>query len=458
MDMLFSTEFLDMLLRFLICVAVIWVIVDRFYSRKSKRRDFYFTFMLISIAIFFIVYFMIYVLEDMKGKTSMGVGIGLFGIFSIMRYRTDTMPVREMTYLFVTICLSVVNALAVSMSYGELIATNFIVILSVWLCEKKLKLDTSKLVQYDRIELIKPERRDELMADLRLRTGLDVLNVEVGAIDFLRDMAMLRVYYKPRHQNGDKDIDNMLKIKNSMLTAFALLAMATPAAAQSEGGMLLEADAEKKITKDLSIGIGGDFRTRNDFATVDRWSLGVKANYKLTSWLKADAGYKLLNTNFREKYDLKASGALNHWRPSYWGTKHRFYASLTAEQKVLDDIKISLRERWQYTYRPETTVERWDYDDEEWEDKVRSAQNKNQLRSRFQIEYSPKGALLSPYGSVELYNSWSVEKLRYTVGTDIRLSKHHSMNVFYRYQKSNSTDDDSDPDMHYIGLGYKFKF
>lgn len=215
MDTLFSTEFFDMLLRFLICVAVIWVIIDRFYAAKSKRRDFYFTFMLISIAIFFIVYFMIFVLEDMKGKTSMGIGIGLFGIFSIMRYRTDAMPVREMTYLFVTICLSVVNALAVSMSYAELLVTNAIFVAAVWICEKHLKMDTSKLVQYDRIELIKPERRQELVDDLKARTGLEVLNVEIGAIDFLRDMAVLRVYYKSGFHKQDKEIDNMIKLKNS---------------------------------------------------------------------------------------------------------------------------------------------------------------------------------------------------------------------------------------------------
>ena len=175
MDTFFSNEFLDMLVRFLICVLVVWIIIDRFYSAKSKRRDFYFTFMLISIAIFFIVFFMIFVLEDMKGKTSMGIGIGLFGIFSIMRYRTDSMPVREMTYLFVTICLSVVNALAVSMSYYELVATNIIFIISVWLCEKRLKLSPSKLIQYDRIELIKPERREELVENLKERTGLDAV-------------------------------------------------------------------------------------------------------------------------------------------------------------------------------------------------------------------------------------------------------------------------------------------
>ena len=98
-----SDDFMMMFIRLLINCLFTWLIIDRLYYRKSRRRDFYFTFMLISVAIFFIVFFMIFVLEDMKGKTSMGVGIGLFGIFSIMRYRTDAMPVREMTYLFVII-------------------------------------------------------------------------------------------------------------------------------------------------------------------------------------------------------------------------------------------------------------------------------------------------------------------------------------------------------------------
>ena len=101
-----SNDFAMMFVRLLINIVFTWLIIDRLYFKKSQRRDFYFTFMLIAMAIFFIVFFMIFVLEDMKGKTSMGVGIGLFGIFSIMRYRTDTMPVREMTYLFVIIALS----------------------------------------------------------------------------------------------------------------------------------------------------------------------------------------------------------------------------------------------------------------------------------------------------------------------------------------------------------------
>ena len=222
MQELFSAGFGDTILRFFICIFVNWIIVHYLYFKKGKRRDFYFTFMMISVAIFFLVYLM---MGMDRGKATMGVGLGLFGIFSIMRYRTDSMPVREMTYLFVVICLSVIHAMADSIGadatgqtkgtlLAELIVIDFFVTAAIITFEGTLKVDASKLIQYDRIELIKPERRQELVADLRERTGLDVLNVEIGAIDFLRDMAMLRVYYKSR-SSKDKELDNMIKIKNS---------------------------------------------------------------------------------------------------------------------------------------------------------------------------------------------------------------------------------------------------
>ena len=167
----------------------------------------------------------------------------------------------------------------------------------------------------------------------------------------------------------------------------------------------------------------------------------------------------LLNTNFREDISYKSSGAYNNWRPSYWGIRHRVHASLTGTYKFQNNLRLSLRERWQYTYRPEKTVTRWDFDNSTWEDKVRSGKGKNQLRSRLQLEYDKKKALLTPYASVELYNSWAIEKIRYTVGTDINMTKSHTFNVFYRYQNMKNVDDDVyDPDMHYIGVGYKFKF
>lgn len=220
MQELFSTGFADTLLRFAICILVNWGIVHFLYFKKSQRRDFYFTFVIISVAIFFLVYLM---MGMDRGKATMGVGLGLFGIFSIMRYRTDSMPVREMTYLFVVVCLSVVHAMAdmvgvdangkiVGTPIAELVVIDIIVILAIIIFEKMLKMETTKLVQYDRIELIKPEKRDELIADLEQRLGIKVLDVKVGAVDFLRDMAMLRVSYEGESAG---EVDQKIKIKNS---------------------------------------------------------------------------------------------------------------------------------------------------------------------------------------------------------------------------------------------------
>ena len=222
MQELFSNGFLDTLLRFVLCFLVNWFIVKFLYYKKSMRRDFFFTFIIISVAIFFLVYLM---MGMDRGKATMGVGLGLFGIFSIMRYRTDTMPVREMTYLFVVVCLSVVHAMADSMgvdSNGKMIGTpisellviDAIVIASIVMFERTLKVEPSKLVQYDRIELVKPDRYQELVADLEERLGRKVLKVEVGAIDFLRDMAMLRVYYKA-DDIADKELNDKIKLKNT---------------------------------------------------------------------------------------------------------------------------------------------------------------------------------------------------------------------------------------------------
>ena len=220
MQEFFSIGFYDTLIRFVVCILVNWSIVHCLYFNKSQRRDFYFTFVIISIAIFFLVYLM---MGMDRGKATMGVGLGLFGIFSIMRYRTDTMPVREMTYLFVVVCLSVVHAMAVSLGVDsegkmlgtplpELIAIDVIVFIGIVIFEMVLKNETSKIVQYDRIEYIKPENRDKLIADLEERLGVKITDVKVGAVDFLRDMAVLRVYYEGA---DDKEINNKIKIKES---------------------------------------------------------------------------------------------------------------------------------------------------------------------------------------------------------------------------------------------------
>ncbi|MBO4907077.1 MAG: DUF4956 domain-containing protein [Bacteroidaceae bacterium] len=222
---LFSAEFISILLRFAICLIVNWIIVNFLYFKKSKRRDFYFTFMIISVAIFFLVYLM---MSMDRGKATMGVGLGLFGIFSIMRYRTDTMPVREMTYLFVVVCLSVIHAMSediggetkagtiVGPSIAELLTIDIIIIAVIIMFERILKMESTKLIQYDRIELVKPEKRAELKADLEQRLGIKILAIQVGAIDFLRDMAVLKITYIGDGK-GVSDVDNMMKIKRSQL-------------------------------------------------------------------------------------------------------------------------------------------------------------------------------------------------------------------------------------------------
>lgn len=210
---------MQMLVRFVICLVVNFIIVDRLYYPKGRRRDFYFTYILTSIAVFFLMFFMM----DMKAKATMGIGIGLFGIFSIMRFRTDAMPVREMTYLFVIISLSVISAIAQTgdengMDWGrilELLLTDLIVIIITAACESMLKVKSSKLIQYDRVELTTPQRYDELVDDLRKRTGLDIIKVEVGGIDFLKDSAVLKVYYNSDSHSASNSVNGQFRIQRS---------------------------------------------------------------------------------------------------------------------------------------------------------------------------------------------------------------------------------------------------
>lgn len=212
---LFGIPFFDgpslwqLLFRFAINLLVCWLIIGRFYYRKSQRRDYYFTFMLFSITIFFLIFLMDNV------KVQMGFALGLFAIFGMIRYRTESIPIREMTYLFVAIGISVINGLAMTVSYAELGLTNLIVVLAVWLFEyaKGRKRIETKIINYDKIDLIKEGREDELKADLVERTGLDITNVEVGYINFLKDTAFLKVSYRPK-SDMPSTINTLTKIKS----------------------------------------------------------------------------------------------------------------------------------------------------------------------------------------------------------------------------------------------------
>jgi hypothetical protein len=191
-DVFDPTNFWMLLLRFTFNLLVCWIIIQFFYYKKSRRKDYYFTFMLFGVTIFFLLF----LLQSIPMQ--IGFALGLFAIFGMIRYRTETVQIREMTYLFVIIGISVVNGLSMEVPYASVAAANLLCILITWLLEsnKLLKHTSNKIILYEKIALIKPDRYDDLLADLKSRTGLDIVKVEVGHIDFLRDVAFLKVYYK----------------------------------------------------------------------------------------------------------------------------------------------------------------------------------------------------------------------------------------------------------------------
>ena len=205
----FSPDFGDSMIRFAICILVNWLIVHFLYYKKSHRRDYYFTYMLFSATIFLILYH----LQNLQME--MTLALGLFAIFSMIRYRTEQLPIREMTYLFVLIGISIINGSGLTSSYAAFVATNLLVILLIWLLETLgfSKRHGHKIITYEKIELIRPDRREELLADLRERTGLDIIKVQVGSINFLKDTAFLKVTYIPDDPEPN-DIDMLTKFKD----------------------------------------------------------------------------------------------------------------------------------------------------------------------------------------------------------------------------------------------------
>jgi len=183
---------LELLARFILNIAVTATIIGWLYYNKSKRRDYVFTFTLISTTIFLLIFLL------GNEKLQVGMALGLFAIFGIVRYRTETIPIREMTYLFLVIGISVINGLAESVSYAELLVTNVLFIFIAWAMEGSSFMTTEgcKLVVYEKIALIAADKNEELIADLKQRTGLDITKVDVGHINFLKDVAFLKVYYK----------------------------------------------------------------------------------------------------------------------------------------------------------------------------------------------------------------------------------------------------------------------
>lgn len=210
-SLLFADSLVLFLIKFGIHLLFCFSIVHFFYYRKSRRGDYYFTFLLFSVVIFLLLF----LLQDSKMEAA--VAIGLFAIFGMIRYRTESIPIRDMTYLFEIIGLSVINGFSKTVTYGDftmLLMFNLIIIAVNLVLESFgfLHKNATKIILYEKIDLIKPEKHDLLMQDLKERTGLDIIKAEVGHINFLKDTAYIKITYAAKNK-GINDIDHMTKYK-----------------------------------------------------------------------------------------------------------------------------------------------------------------------------------------------------------------------------------------------------
>lgn len=204
-------DFIELFLRFILNTIVIVTIVRYIYYRKAKRKDYLFTYILISVTIFMLCY----LLENVK--LELGFALGLFAIFGIIRYRTSQIEIKEMTYLFIVIGVSVINALSnKKVSHAELMFSNLTIIIVAWLLEYVFLMvhETRKTIIYEKIELIKPEKHTELIADLEERTGIKINRIEIGRIDFLRDVARIRIFYDEHKQYDAFEDDSEQQIND----------------------------------------------------------------------------------------------------------------------------------------------------------------------------------------------------------------------------------------------------
>lgn len=200
LKMINPTDFLQLFTRFVFNFLITIILIRYLYYPHAKRKDYFFIFMIFSTIVFLLCF--------MLGKVSvqLGFALGLFAIFGILRYRTDTIPIKEMTYLFLMVGISVVNSLSdKTISWAELLFANIVIIAITWYLERiwMQKKEGFMDIRYEKIELIHPSCHADLLEDLKKRTGLNVYRFSIDRINFLRDTAKVRIFY--RHE---KEVDN----------------------------------------------------------------------------------------------------------------------------------------------------------------------------------------------------------------------------------------------------------
>ena len=191
---LFDDDFYKMILRFFINLFFLTAIVKYIYHKHNENKDYFFTFYAIGIVVFFLCFTL------KKYELDLGMALGLFAIFGILRYRTVPLDVKEMTYLFVIIGISVMNALSnKKMSYIEIVTANSAIVFGLYWLELYWSSNfmLSKKIVYETIENIHPDNHEKLKKDLEERLGIEIYDFEIGDVNFLRDTAQITIRYKP---------------------------------------------------------------------------------------------------------------------------------------------------------------------------------------------------------------------------------------------------------------------
>ena len=188
-----SHELLNLIIRFGFNLSVAFIIIKLIYQRDHNNNDFVFTYFMFNSLIFFFA--------SILGSITinMGFAFGLFAVFAILRYRTDPIPIKEMTYLFIVITIGVINALSGDeVSFSALLFTNTALVGLTYFLEKywQNNLLASMNIDYEKIENVKPENHEALLADVKERTGLNIQDFQFSRMNFLRDTVRIKIYYK----------------------------------------------------------------------------------------------------------------------------------------------------------------------------------------------------------------------------------------------------------------------
>lgn len=234
---------------------------------------------------------------------------------------------------------------------------------------------------------------------------------------------------------------------------FPLFAQAREA--EQDFGLSINAGVKKKIVKGLSVSVEGELRTENKTQDLNRLTIGASVSYKPIKYFKVDTGYEFIG-----RYHAEHTSDKDNRIASYWVPRHRFQFSVSGILPI-GDFTLSLRECYQMTHSQEATASKWDADTgKALDDKVSAALNEHILRSRLQGEYAIPDSGVTPYVSVEFYDdladSFALTDIKTTVGVEYEVTKHHSLDFYYRYAAEMGSS--SNTDTHLLAVGYQFSF